>query len=98
VREFPRPIRHKKERVANRTDNVIDQITGAESTMAALVSDDPNSGEDAALAQPVGGVAAVEHESSVEERAGKVENATAERRGCTIEPKQRDGTTFAPEC
>ena len=66
VREFPRPIRHKKERVANRTNNVVDQITGAESTVAALVSDDPYSGEDAALAYPIRGIAEAHRECAAQ--------------------------------
>ena len=68
MRELPRPIGHQKERVANRTDDVIHRITGAESTVAALVSDDPNSRENAALAYPIGGIAAAEHEWTAEER------------------------------
>jgi hypothetical protein len=65
MRELPRPIRHEKERVANRPDNVVDQIIGAESTVSALVSDDPYSGEDAALAHPIRGISEANRECAV---------------------------------
>ena len=51
--------------MANRTDDVIHRITGAESTVAALVSDDPNSGENAALAHPIRGISEANRECAV---------------------------------
>jgi hypothetical protein len=66
MRELPRPIRHKKKGVANRADNVVDKVTGAESAVTTFVSDHPNSSENATLAQPIRRISGADGDYAIE--------------------------------
>ena len=45
--------------MANRPDDIVDQIAGTESAVTALVGYHPHTGKNAALAYPIGGVSGV---------------------------------------
>ena len=45
--------------MANRTDDIVDQIAGAESAVTALVGNHPHSKKNTALAHPIGSVSDV---------------------------------------
>jgi hypothetical protein len=75
--------------VANAADDVIDNITGAESTVAAFMSNHPNTSEDAALAHPISRVSGAGSEHA--------ETKIAKKKGYTMERKQLDEESFALE-
>ena len=50
--------------MAYRSNDIIHQVTRAEPTVAALVSEHPQSGENAALAHPIRGVTAPSNENA----------------------------------
>lgn len=55
VRDSPRVVRNEKGRVKNPADGVVEGLAGAEALVTALVSNDPDTGEDHTLENPVGG-------------------------------------------
>ena len=84
--------------MAYRSNDVIHQVTRAEPTVAALVSEHPKSGENAALAHPIRGITAASNEYAGQEfDKRRVASAAGARRGNTEEQRRPDEETFAQE-